>query len=230
MKIVLSCEHAVNTIPKEYQRFFIGAEKVLQSHRGFDLGALKLYKELKNLDVTYSQSATVGRLLVDVNRSLYRRTLFSEFVKPLSKSIKQQILNDYYYAFRRPFEAKINELWEQGHMVLHLSVHSFTPNLNGVIRHTDFGILYHPGRSNEKDFAKLWKQAINEVLPEYRVRFNYPYSGRPDGHVRYFRDREEERYMGLEFEMNQKYARDKTVIQGISRAYQLATRQYTKLV
>jgi len=230
MKIVLSCEHAVNTIPKVYKKFFKGAERILESHRGSDQGALELYNELKKLDITYSQIATTCRLLVDVNRSLYRRTLFSEFTKPLSKPVKQQILEDYYYAFRRPFEAKIVELWEQGHMVLHLSVHSFTPKLNGVTRDTDFGILYHPGRPNEKVFAKLWKKAINEVLPVYRVRFNYPYSGRPDGHVRFFRDREKELYMGLEFEMNQKYARDETVVKGISRAFQLAIHQYAKLV
>nr|WP_319398352.1 N-formylglutamate amidohydrolase [uncultured Carboxylicivirga sp.] len=219
MKVVLSCEHAVNTIPEEYEKLFQGAEELLQTHRGYDLGAFDLYKELKKSDVSYYQSATTSRLLIDVNRSLYRRTLFSEFTKSLEPSVKNEILEEYYYGFRRPFEEKIYQFWNQNHTVLHLSVHSFTPEVNDEIRQTDFGILYHPGRSQEKQFAKIWKQELGKLLPEFRVRFNYPYQGKPDGHVRYFRDREEEKYLGLEFEMNQKYAENSQVHKKIAKAF-----------
>nr|WP_321451963.1 N-formylglutamate amidohydrolase [uncultured Carboxylicivirga sp.] len=219
MKVVLSCEHAVNTVPEKYKYLFQGAEKILQTHRGYDLGALELFKMLQNSDVAFSQSTTVSRLLIDINRSLYRRTLFSEFTKPLNQSAKDEILEEYYYGFRRPFEEKIYQLWNQNHTVLHLSVHSFTPELNGEIRQTDLGILYHPGRPQEKQFAKIWKQELLKLLPEFRVRFNYPYKGKPDGHVRYFRDREEEKYLGLEFEMNQKYAENSQVHKKIAKAF-----------
>jgi len=56
-------------------------------------------------------------------------------------------------------------------------------------------------------------------MPEFRIRFNYPYRGKPDGHVRYFRDREEEKYIGLELEMNQKFANDRQVHENISKAF-----------
>nr|WP_321410358.1 N-formylglutamate amidohydrolase [uncultured Carboxylicivirga sp.] len=219
VKVVLSCEHAVNTIPEKYKYLFQEADNLLQTHRGFDRGALELMNCMKNNEVSYLQIATASRLIVDVNRSLYRRTLFSEFTKPLDKAVKDEILEEYYYGFRRPFEDKIYQYWQQNCIVLHLSVHSFTPELNGKIRQTDFGILYHPGREQEKEFAKIWKKELLKLMPEFRVRFNYPYRGKPDGHVRYFRDRENEKYIGLEFEMNQKFALDKNVHNNISSAF-----------
>jgi len=224
--VVLSCEHGGNEIPNKYKMLFEKAGNELESHRGYDIGALKLYELLDLRYVSYSQCATVSRLLVDVNRSLYRRTLFSEFTKPLSKNEKQSILDTYYYGFRLPFERKISRLWKQNKTVLHLSVHSFTPNLNGEKRQTDFGILYNPERTKEKRFAKIWKKQLNEKLPHCRVRFNYPFRGKPDGHVRYFRDKEEKKYLGIEFEMNQKYADDLALMQQIATSFEQAVEKW----
>ncbi len=220
--VVLSCEHGGNNIPEQYRYLFQNAGENLNSHRGYDIGALELFEMIKSSYVVYKQGATASRLLVDINRSLYRRTLFSEYTKPLLKEEKDLILENYYYAFRRPFEEKVTSLWRQGKTVLHLSVHSFTPCLNGEIRQTDFGILYNPERKEEKVFAKLWKAELNLLLPDYRVRFNYPFRGKPDGHVRYFRDREEEKYLGIEFELNQKYANNKDIYNCIVNAFSSA--------
>jgi predicted N-formylglutamate amidohydrolase len=226
--VVLSCEHASNDIPNKYKKLFSDAEKTLNTHRGYDIGALELFDLVKLNYVAFRQSATVSRLLVDINRSLYRRTLFSEFTKHLSKIEKERILDDYYYAFRRPFEKKICQLWKEQTTVLHLSVHSFTPELNGEIRQTDFGILYNPERKEEKQFAKLWKAELNKMLPECRVRFNYPFRGKPDGFVRHFRDMEEEKYLGIEFEMNQKFAGNATLKSKIADAFKYAVDTWIK--
>ncbi len=226
--IVLSCEHGGNQVPQPYQDLFKNAREVLDSHRGYDLGALELFECLDSDDITYKQSTTVSRLLVDINRSLYRRSLFSEFTKQLSKTVKKRILEDYYYAFRRPFEAEMQKLWRKDMVVLHLSVHSFTPVLDGEVRQTDFGILYNPEREEEKVFAKLWKTELSRLLPNYRVRFNYPFRGKPDGHVRYFRDREEAKYVGIEFEMNQKYANNKDIYNRIVSAFYAAFDNWNK--
>ncbi|PTM08135.1 MAG: N-formylglutamate amidohydrolase, partial [Bacteroidetes bacterium] len=42
MKLVLTCEHGGNQIPKQYQALFPD-KTVLQSHRGFDLGSLDVF-------------------------------------------------------------------------------------------------------------------------------------------------------------------------------------------
>lgn len=228
--IVLSCEHGGNEVPERYKDLFQNADENLKSHRGYDIGALELFELIENDYVVYKQYATTTRLLVDVNRSLYRRTLFSEYTKCLPNKEKKLILEHYYYAFRRSFEEKMASLWRQGKSVLHLSVHSFTPSLNGEIRQTDFGILYNPERAEEKVFAQLWKAELNRLLPDYRVRFNYPFRGKPDGHVRYFRDREKEKYLGIEFEMNQKYAGDTNLKVSIAKSFNSAVNTWVNRV
>ncbi|MBK3517829.1 N-formylglutamate amidohydrolase [Carboxylicivirga marina] len=220
--VVLSCEHGGNEVPVEYKSLFENAKDVLNSHRGYDVGARELFDLIDSGYIVYKQSATTSRLLVDINRSLYRRTLFSEFTKVLSKAKKAQILDEYYYAFRRPFERVISQLWQKKTKVLHLSVHSFTSELSGEIRQTDFGILYNPEREEEKLFAQVWKSELKNLLPGYRVRFNYPFRGKPDGFVRYFRDIETEKYLGIEFEMNQKYAQNTELKQKIAQAFNQA--------
>lgn len=226
---VVSCEHGGNKIPSAYTELFKGAEVVLNSHRGYDLGALSLYNEmLDSHDVSFGLFTEVSRLLVDINRSTYRRTLFSEFTKLLSKAEKQEILENYYHTFRLQFKSEVTRLWTAGKKVLHLSVHSFTPELHGKIRETDFGILYHPGREQEVRFAKLWKAAINKVLPGYRVRYNYPFKGKPDGHVRAFRDMETVCYAGIEIEMNQRFADNKEVHQRLADSYAMAFEEFKK--
>lgn len=219
MNIVLSCEHGGNHIPDDYQHLFVGAEEVLNTHRGYDIGALELFEAFQELEVNYAKSNTVSRLLVDVNRSLYRQTLFSEYTKGMFKGQKQKLLNDYYYAYRHPFEEVIRQLWQKQEQVLHLSIHSFTPVLNGETRGCDIGLLYHPQRKHEKELCQKWKRALKAGMPQLRLRFNYPYSGKPDGHVRYFRDREVEQYMGVEVELNQKHAGNTEINKGIVDAF-----------
>ncbi|MCG8578286.1 MAG: N-formylglutamate amidohydrolase [Bacteroidales bacterium] len=226
--VVLSCEHAGKNIPEKYKKLFAEAKNELETHRGYDIGALELFDLIKSDYIAYKQSATASRLLVDINRSLYRRTLFSEFTNILPDTEKTQILEDYYFAFRRPFEEEICQLWRAGKTVLHLSVHSFTPELNGEIRQTDFGILYNPEREEEKLFAKLWKAELRKLLPENRTRFNYPFRGKPDGFVRHFRDMEANKYLGIEFEMNQKYADDTALKTKIAEAFNGAVNIWAK--
>src|SRR5690606_17818782 len=91
MKLVLTCEHGGNIIPKDYASLFEGYQDVLKSHRGFDLGALDLFEYLKPLS-NVSYSSTTSRLLMELNRSLHHKNLFSEFSKELSKEKKEQLI------------------------------------------------------------------------------------------------------------------------------------------
>ena len=46
--LVLSCEHFTNTIPEEYKSLFLNADKILETHRGWDIGANIILKYLEN--------------------------------------------------------------------------------------------------------------------------------------------------------------------------------------
>lgn len=202
--LVLSCEHAVNTIPSAYKALFAGYAEVLNTHRAIDIGAYGIAKGLsKRLDcVMYS--AQVSRLLIDCNRSLRNPSCFSEYSKALSPLEKQSLLARYYLPYRQSLTDTLQTLIAAHHSVLHISVHSFTPVLEGVKRNADIGLLYDASVSNEKKTSLNWKRCIQQLAPNYRVRMNYPYRGNSDGFTTYLRKRfNSDEYQGIELEINQ---------------------------
>jgi len=207
MAVALSCEHGGNFVPDAFRPLFYGDPKVLESHRGWDPGALELFHEMSRADVDYSLFAETTRLLIDINRSLNKRTLFSEYTHPLSSDDKKRIITLYYTPFRTNFRSRLAELIHENSFVLHVSVHSFTPVFKGKVRNADIGLLYDPGFGIEKELADRWRKCISEKMPRLRIRMNYPYLGKNDGHVfalrNYFGS---SLYAGIELEVNQKYA------------------------
>jgi predicted N-formylglutamate amidohydrolase len=227
--LFLSCEHGGNKIPHQFNQLFSSVTDVLSTHRGFDIGALELFGNLNSLKPTFAISSDISRLVVDLNRSLHRRSLFSQWTKPLSAEIKQEILTRYYFPFRNEFKNQLSRFIESN-PVVHLSVHTFTPVLNGEIRQTDIGILYHPARQGEKDFAQIWKEEMHKLLPQMRVRFNYPYLGKPDGHVAYHRKQySNEQYKGIELEVNQKHAHNTEVYTLIKQSFSSALNRFNDI-
>lgn len=204
MKLVLTCEHAGNEIPEEFLPLFREAVEQLNSHRGYDPGALDLFFSLKDL-ADFDLFQTQSRLLVELNRSLHHPQLFSEYTKQLPKTSKNAILEEYYFPYRREVEQQISDRLAQAEQVLHLSVHSFTPVLNGKTRDADIGLLYDPKREEEKEFCRRFKNALFEQDPQLRVRYNYPYLGTADGFTTYLRKKFRKNYCGIELEVNQKF-------------------------
>lgn len=200
--LIISCEHGGNEIPKSYQAFFEGKEELLASHRGWDIGALEVAKTLSeslNVELHY---ATTSRLLVELNRSLHHPHLFSQISKPLPRKKKSEILDAHYFLYRNRLMTAIEKEINNKKEVLHLSVHSFTPELAGIIRSTDIGLLFDPLRKSEKKFCKKWKAEIKQssIL---KVRYNYPYKGTADGFTTFLRKQFHENYRGIELEINQ---------------------------
>lgn len=218
VKLFLSCEHGGNQIPFEYEHLFADATEMLNSHRGFDKGALQLFNAFHNELTAFSIYSETSRLLIDLNRSLHKRSLFSEFTKALDVSVRQQIIQKYYLPYRESFAKSLFKMIQQGDQIIHVSVHSFTPVLNGVTRTTDVGILYHPGRKAEREFAKYWKAEINKYLPGVKVRFNYPYLGKPDGHVAAHRKTYGDEYAGIEIELNYNLAFNEEINAGLNHS------------
>lgn len=204
MKLIITCEHGGNEIPPAYHAFFQHQQQALNSHRGYDQGTLDLFEEVKFL-VDFSLKSEVSRLLVELNRSLHHRQLFSEISKKFSAEIKEEILQLYYFSYRNSVEKQI-ETWIRFHeKVIHLSLHSFTPIFNGIERNADVGILYDSSKTNEKNFSKNFKLQLQQELPGFKIRFNYPYLGKADGLTTYLRKKFPANYTGIELEINQKY-------------------------
>lgn len=205
-KILITCEHGGREIPKEYEKYFEAHRERLETHRGWDIGALELYKKFVAAGADASFFSETSRLLVELNRSQHHPNLFSDITLQTSEVERQAILAAHYQPYRQEVENAIRSFTSQNHSVLHLSVHSFTPELNGEIRNADIGLLYDPQRQREKEFCANWKKEIEQSDPVLKVRFNYPYRGTADGFTTYLRKKfPDEQYAGIELEVNQKF-------------------------
>lgn len=205
-KVIISCEHAGNKVPPEYRHLFDADPAVLNTHRGLDIGALELTQTLgKTLD-TDIYVHKISRLIVDLNRSLHNPSAFSEFMEGVDRNARKQLVRDYYLPHRKQVGQLVEKSVRNREPVFHLSVHTFTPKLGGVVRNADIGFLYDPRRDLEKKFCWHWRKKLQEKMPELKYRMNYPYRGTMDGFTTYLRKEfSMEEYLGIELEVNQKF-------------------------
>lgn len=149
-------------------------------------------------------TSTVSRLLVDLNRSIGHPQIFSAATRGTPAALRAKILEQHYRPYRAQVERLAGKAVARGRRVVHISSHSFTPQLHGKVRRADVGLLYHPGRKGEVKLSARWKAALASVAPELRVRRNYPYAGKGDGLTSHLRQRfPAAAYVGIELEVNQ---------------------------
>src|SRR5664280_2584857 len=75
---VITCEHGGNRIPRTYRDLFHAHQAQLDTHRGFDPGALIMARALATEFAAPLVASTVSRLLVDLNRSIGHPCLYFE--------------------------------------------------------------------------------------------------------------------------------------------------------
>lgn len=201
---LITCEHGGNRIPAAYRALFRGQRALLASHRGYDRGALVMARELATAFRAPLVTSTISRLLVDLNRSLGHPNLFSAATRGTPATLRATIVEQYYRPFRDQVEHLVRQSVSRGVRVIHISSHSFTPELDGKARDADVGLLYHPGRRGEAELCARWKASLAACAPHLRVRRNYPYAGKGDGLTSYLRLRfPPGTYVGIELEVNQ---------------------------
>ena len=205
-RVLVSCEHGGNRVPKEYAPLFAGAADVLATHRGYDLGAADVVRAFgRRLGVT-PFTATTTRLVVDLNRSPGNRNVFSSYTRSLPAERREAALAAHYRPYRDTVERAVKDAVGAGETVLHVSSHSFTPVLRGEVRNCDVGFLYDPRRRGEVRFIEAWHAALAAAAPALVLRRNYPYRGVSDALVTLLRRRYAGRgYVGMELEVNQKH-------------------------
>lgn len=202
MEVIITCEHAGNVVPEDYKQLFIGNEKVLETHRGWDPGAYELAVHLSQSLGRPFHYVLTTRLLIELNRSLGHPQLFSEFSNVLSEKEKNALIDTIYLPYRNKIEHLISSSSRQ---VLHLSMHSFTPVLNDVTRELEVGLLFDPERKSEINFCEAFQESLKVEFPEFRIVHNEPYKGVDDGFTTYLRSKfTDGHYLGIEIEVNQK--------------------------
>lgn len=206
VSLLVTCEHGGNRVPALYRTLFAGQSRLLASHRGHDAGSLAMARRLARRTGAMLITASVTRLLVDLNRSVGHPRLLSEFSRRLPPADRQALLRRHYFPYRQRVESWIAAEIARGRRVVHVSSHSFTPVLAGQVRRADLGLLYDPSRRVERSLCEAWQRALMAADAGLRVRRNYPYAGTADGLTTALRRRfGPDRYAGIELEVNQRY-------------------------
>jgi predicted N-formylglutamate amidohydrolase len=201
---IVTCEHGGNGVPAAYRGLFRGRKDLLESHRGYDPGALDMARSLATALDAPLMASTTSRLLIDLNRPLNHPQVYSTVTRCASPGTRTEIAREYHQPYWTGLERAVDQAVGCGRRMVHISSHSFTPVLNGQVRRADVGLLYDPRRRAEADLCARWKAALSECEPALRVRRNYPYHGNAPGlttHLR--RGFSAEQYFGIELEVNQ---------------------------
>lgn len=204
--LVLSCEHGGREVPAAYVALFEGHEALLASHRGWDPGTLELAQQMASEFGAPLYASTTTRLLVDLNRSIGHRELFSALVARLSRAELASIVDAHYRPHRDAVENDIAGRIAAGQRIVHVALHSFVPVLGGRVRHADVACLYDPKRVGEASLTQRWLAALGRRQGRLALRRNYPYRGNSDGLTKHLRERFDARdYVGIELEVNQRF-------------------------
>lgn len=202
---LVTCEHGGNRVPPELAQRFRAWHALLASHRGYDAGALATARTLARALGAPLVASTVSRLVADLNRSPGRQFRGSPIMRAAPPDVRAHANARYYAPYRAEVEHIVGDAIRAGARVVHVSSHSFTPSLDGAVRHADVGLLYDPARIAERELCVRWQRALGARVTSLRVRRNHPYLGRSDGLTTYLRRRfDSERYVGVEIEVSQR--------------------------
>ncbi len=177
--ILLVCDHASCRFPETLGD--MGLDPFARRcHLAIDIGAGSLTESLaESLGVT-AVLAQYSRLVVDCNRNLLDTSAFLEFgdgiIVPgnhnLSKAHRELRANEIYYPYHEGVDAQVRRLTAQGPKPALISIHSFTPVLNGVFRPWEIGVLWDKDESLKEIFLEDFRAA------GFLVGDNEPYSGK----------------------------------------------------
>ena len=206
--VLISAEHASNTIPAQWAHLFATpeAQAALHSHRGWDPGTAEPATEIARAAQQRPHLGVVSRLLIELNRSLNHPQLWSEYSRKLSDSEQGELLARYYQPHRDLIEAEVAAHIRAQRRVVHIALHSFTPVWDNRDRTVDIGFLFDPDRPSEVARCAKWKMCLHQQRPDLRLRDNEPYHGIDDGLTSHLRRRfPDPHYAGIEVEVNQRF-------------------------
>ncbi|WP_227817540.1 N-formylglutamate amidohydrolase [Nitrogeniibacter aestuarii] len=204
--VVITCEHAGNRIPAPYRTYFSGHFDLVRTHRGYDPGALEMARTCATALSAPLLASMVTRLVVDLNRSVRHPALHFDTIRQAPEDIRKAIVEAYYAPYRSRAQALMDTIVTHHGQVLHLSCHSFVPELDGKRRTADIGLLYDPKRALEASLCEQWQTAMARRDHRLAIRRNYPYRGNGDGLTTTFRRRyAPDAYLGIELEINQEH-------------------------
>lgn len=177
--VLLVCDHASCRFPRALGD--MGLDPFARRcHLAVDIGAGPLTETLaRSLGVT-AVLHNYSRLVVDCNRQLMDPSAFLEYGdgilvpgnRNLHKDDKERRANSLYWPYHGAIGEQVERLKTSGPLPALVSIHSFTPVLNGESRDWQMGVLWDSDEKTRDIFLEGLRGA------GYRVGSNEPYSGK----------------------------------------------------
>lgn len=172
--LVLTCEHASNRLPDGVSW---GEDAWLaETHWAWDPGAAGFTRDLARTFRSRAVLSRFSRLWVDPNRDLDSPTLFRDIAEGRPVRLNTGLADDARRAriegWWRPYHAAVDRVAAEQRAELLFSVHSFTPEYEGVVREVEIGVLY------DRDDALAARFVDGFAGSGFDVRHNEPYSGK----------------------------------------------------
>jgi predicted N-formylglutamate amidohydrolase len=177
--VLLVCDHASCRFPQALGD--MGLDPFARRcHLAIDIGAGKLTEKIaKSLGFT-AVIAQYSRLVIDCNRQLMDPGAFLEYGdgilvpgnRNLSQADKDARADAIYWPYHNAIEDQIARLRAVGPAPAFVSIHSFTPVLNGVSRDVQMGVLWDTDSRLSDIFIEDFRAA------GFLTGDNEPYSGR----------------------------------------------------
>ncbi|MCM2436077.1 MULTISPECIES: N-formylglutamate amidohydrolase [Rhizobium/Agrobacterium group] len=175
--IVLVCEHASNFIPSEYSQLGLSDDDV-QRHIGWDIGAGEVTRLLAKGLGAAAFLGNYSRLLIDLNRPLGAIDSIPEqsegtvipgncTISARERGLRAELL---FVPFHNALSAYLTQRKQLHRTTRLLTIHSFTPVYQGVIRPWDAGVLY----ASAREFAQRVLTGLKDATA-FNIVFNEPY-------------------------------------------------------
>ncbi len=180
--VLILCDHASNRVPFEVNGGTLGLpETDMNRHIAYDVGAAGVVRHLSDMLNAPAVLSRFSRLVIDPNRGEDDPTLIMKLYdgsiiagnRAVDGSERQRRLDAYYRPYHHEITEHIDSRVADGSVPALVSIHSFTPRLNGRPKRP-----WHVGVLWDKD-GRIAEPLIRYFRsdPDVVVGDNEPYSG-----------------------------------------------------
>jgi predicted N-formylglutamate amidohydrolase len=176
---LIICDHACRDMAVDYSDLGLN-EAQLREHIAWDIGAGDVSRRLSALMGIPAVLCGTSRLIIDCNRMLDDPSSIPEVSdgvivpgnQSLSMEQRAQRARRHFWPYHGEIIRRIGEMTSRGSQPLLISVHSFTPSMNGFERPWHVGLLWD-------HYEALSRRVVAELRhePDLVVGENQPYTG-----------------------------------------------------
>lgn len=179
-RAILLCDHAGRAFPQKLNHLGL-EEMVLDKHVAWDIGIGATARSLSDFMDAPLILAQYSRLVIDCNRRLEDPTSIAQisddiFIpgnRDLSIKDRQERAEEIFLPYHQALSQKIEEMRQSALLPFVISLHSFTPYMNGFARPWHIGVLWNEDDRIVKPLMHVLKNEKDLCIGD-----NEPYSGR----------------------------------------------------